>query len=494
MNNALPKGWASCAIGDITLPIGTIDQNAMPSRAIRYIDISGIDNATNHIAETKSYVLSEAPSRARQVVQAGDTVFSTVRPYLRNIAQVPADLDGEVASTGFCVLRPATGINARFLFFKATSQPFVDALTRVQYGASYPAVKDDQVRAQPFALPPAAEQERIVEKIEMLFAELDKGEEALRTVQKLLVRYRQSVLKAAVTGALTADWRAANGMPAETGHDLLSRILKHRRETWQGRGRYKEPVGPNLDEMPDLPESWTWASIDQLSSSTANALCIGPFGSNLKVDDYRGSGVPLIFVRHIRAGDFDGLDPKFVTESKARELSSHRVLPGDLLITKMGDPPGDVVIYPEDAPTAIITADCIRFAVTDAGVSKPFTLHAMRSKLVQDQIHAISKGVAQQKVTLAEFKRIAIPLPPEREQLIIAQKAGSIFDDMRRLEEVPAVETTRSAALRQSILKDAFAGKLVSQDPADEPAAVLLARIRASRAAAPKRARRKVRA
>ena len=186
------------------------------------------------------------------------------------------------------------------------------------------------VRDIPLPLPPLNEQRRIVEKIETLFARLDKGEEALRDVQKLLARYRQSVLKAAVTGQLTADWRAENAHRLEHGRDLLARILQTRRETWDGRGRYKEPTAPDTNDLLELPEGWVWASVDQLSSSEANALCIGPFGSNLKVEDYRDEGVPLVFVRHIRAKDFTGQNLRFVDEKKAEELSSHRVYPGDL--------------------------------------------------------------------------------------------------------------------------------------------------------------------
>lgn len=358
-------------------------------------------------------------------------------------------------------------------------------------GGAQPNISQGVIKDTAIPVAPLPEQQRIVEKIETLFAELDKGEEALREVQKLLARYRQSVLKAAVTGTLTADWRAANGPPGETGQDLLNRILETRRTTWQGRGKYKEPVEPETDGLPELPEGWVWASVDQLSSSKPNALCIGPFGSNLRVEDYRDEGVPLIFVRHIRANDFTGQEPKFVSPEKAHELSSHRAFPGDLLVTKMGDPPGDVAIYPYDAPTAIITADCIRFALSEDGLSKSFIIRAIQSRLVQAQIGKISKGVAQQKVTLANFKKVAIPLPPSGEQNEIAELADVEMDRIERAGEMASVELRRGAALRQSILKDAFSGKLVPQDPSDETAEKLLDRIRAARAEKPKAKRKK---
>ena len=173
------------------------------------------------------------------------------------------------------------------------------------------------------------------------------------------------------------------------------------------------------------------------------------------------------------------------------ELASHSVYPGDLLITKMGDPPGDVCIYPEGRPRAIITADCIRFAPSKEGLCVGYLEKSIASNVVQAQIRSISKGVAQQKVTLANFKRIAIPVPPYVEQKVIAGLVEEELVRVGNVEKVCQIEAARSAALRQSILKDAFSGKLVPQDPNDEPAAELLARIKAARAGKSKQSRRR---
>ncbi|MDX1717970.1 MAG: restriction endonuclease subunit S, partial [Anderseniella sp.] len=396
-----------------------------------------------------------------------------------------------VASAEFIVLPASKHHNSDFIKYLLHQQRFIDfAMSRAS--GDRPRVKFDGIADFCFGLPPFDEQSRIVEKIESLFSQLDHGEASLRDVQKLLARYRQSVLKAAVTGQLTADWRAENAGRLEPGRDLLERILQARRENWQGRGKYKEPVAPDTSDQPELPERWVWASVEQLSSRQPNALCIGPFGSNLKVEDYQNQGVPLIFVRNIRAKDFDGLSPRFVSKEKAEELSSHCVFPGDLLITKMGEPPGEVCIYPHGKPVAVITADCIRFSVSGVDVSSEYLEWAMSSPVVKNQVKRISKGVAQQKVTLANFKKIAIPLPPIEEQRTIAENVEMQLSREEAIMMSCQAELSRSSALRQSILKDAFAGKLVPQDPKDEPAAELLARIRAERdAAAPKKRTRK---
>ncbi len=389
---------------------------------------------------------------------------------------------------GLAALRPR--IDPKYVrYWLIKSEPDLESKGT---GTTFSAISKGVVNSHPIPTAPLSEQLRIVDKVESLFAQLDHGEASLRDVQKLLARYRQSVLKAAVTGQLTADWRAENADRLEPGHDLLERILQARRENWQGRGKYKEPVAADTRDLPELPEGWVWVSVEQLSSHQPNALCIGPFGSNLKVEDYQDQGVPLVFVRNIRAKDFDGLSPKFVSKEKARELSSHCVFPGDILITKMGEPPGDVCIYPHGRPVAVITADCIRFSVSNVDISAEYLEWAMSSTVVRNQIKKIAKGVAQQKVTLANFKKVAIPLPPIEEQRAIAENVAMQLSREKAIEVSCQAELTRSAALRQSILKDAFAGKLVPQDPDDEPASELLSRIRAERdAAAPKKRTRK---
>lgn len=248
-----PAGWTECLMEDITLPVQKIDPKDNPAREIMYVDISSIDNVRNNIGVTKKLRLADAPSRARQIIHSGDVLFSTVRPYLRNIAAVPDKCDGQVASTGFSILRPALGIDPAFLFYKAISSKFVNALSGEQYGVSYPAVKDEQVRAQPVELPPTTEQRRIVAKIEELFSELDKGIESLKTAREQLKVYRHAVLKHAFEGKLTEEWREENRDKLETPDQLLARIQKEREarhqqqiEEWEYSGRLaKKPKRPN---------------------------------------------------------------------------------------------------------------------------------------------------------------------------------------------------------------------------------------------------------
>ena len=165
--------------------------------------------------------------------------------------------------------------------------------------------------------------------------------------------------------------------------------------------------------LPSLREGWAWATPIELASTDVHSLAIGPFGSNLKVSDYTEDGVPLVFVRNIRSAVFSGDGTKFVSVSKANELNAHSVDGGDILITKMGDPPGDACLYPVTSPRAIITADCVKFRLSHLGGDPRFFVYAINSPMVQPQIAAITKGVAQQKISLSRFSHIQLPVAPE---------------------------------------------------------------------------------
>ncbi len=351
-------------------------------------------------------------------------------------------------------LVPSEATTSRFLFYYMC-QVDLGASTR---GGAVPSLRKGDVGNLEILLPPLPEQRRIVARIEALFSRLDAGVAALKKAKAQLQRYRQSVLAAAVTGELTQAWRKQNP-DVEPAEKLLERILDERRKQWTGRRKYKEPIAPAVKGLPEIPVSWTWSSPAQLSAPEDYSLGIGPFGSNLKVSDYTDAGVPLVFVRHIRANDYD-LTPKFVSEEKASELKAHSVDPGDLLITKMGEPPGDAALYPESRPHAIITADCIKLRLTNLIISKSFFVDAINSELVAKQIAPITRGVAQKKISLDRFRDIALPLPPLAEQQQIVAEVETRITAIDQLEAELDRQLTRSNRLRQSTLASAFPGQL----------------------------------
>lgn len=486
----LPKGWVRVALEEAITPRSDrISPKELPHA--EFIGMEHVEPHTNRIITTVP-ASTMASNAARFLV--GDVLYGRMRPYLNKVV-APA-FEG-LASAEFIVFPQSEVINNQFLLRRLSANDFM-AFACSQYEGDRPRVKFDQLGKFDLWLPPRAEQTRIVAKLEELLSDLDAGVAELKAAQKKLGQYRQSLLKAAVDGTLTVEWRTKN-TPAETGAQLLERILTERRARWEAKQlakfaeqgkkppkdwqkKYPEPVQPDTNGLPELPAGWVWASVEQISSDEKYSLAIGPFGSNLKVPDYRDSGVPLVFVRNIRSGNYGGEYTKYVTQEKADELRAHSVQSGDVLVTKMGEPPGDADVYPENQPPAVITADCIKIRCQPGLMFAEFLKVAINSEIGKRQILPMTQGVAQKKVSLGRFSSLAVPVPPLDEQTLIVQILSEA--ECQAASQLRAIELSlkQSTAQRQNILRATFAGKLVPQDPNDEPASALLERIRAERA------------
>lgn len=482
----LPNGWVQIALGEALQiqkgkkPIGLGPKGE--DRSVPYINISAF--------ETKQ-VEEYAPEQDVPRCQPSDTllVWDGARAGLAG-----RGVGGFIGST-LARLKSDLADSSYLYYFVHLNYGHLNTHTK---GVGIPHIDPIVLAEISFPLPPASEQTRIVAKLEELLSDLDAGVAELKAAQKKLGKYRQSLLKAAVEGALTTEWRATH-TPTETGAQLLERILTERRARWEAKQlakfaeqgktppkdwqkKYSELVQPNTTALPELPVGWVWASVEQVSSDEKYSLAIGPFGSNLKVPDYRDSGVPLVFVRNIRSGNYGGEYTKYVTQEKAEELGAHCIQSGDVLVTKMGEPPGDADVYPESQPPAVITADCIKIRCQIGLMIAEFLKAVINSEIGKRQIRPMTQGVAQKKVSLGRFSSLAVPVPPMDEQASIVQILSEAEQEAAAQSKAIDLLLKQSSAQRQNILRAAFAGELVPQDPNDEPARVLLERIRAERA------------
>jgi type I restriction enzyme S subunit len=479
------------SLGDVA---GDVVEQSGSTGDFIYVDISSIDREAKRITNAKSVMASEAPSRAKQVLRTGDVLVSMTRPNLNAVSLVPDHLDGAIGSTGFHVLR-SKWIQPEFLFGLVQTDGFVDSMCDVVQGALYPAVRPKDIAAFKFFLPPRNQQTRIVEKLEELLSDLDAGVAELKAAQKKLGQYRQSLLKAAVEGALTADWRKHN-TPQESGAQLLQRILTERRARWEAKQlakfaeqgkppskdwqkKYPEPVQPDISGLPELPEGWVWATVD-LCSVDESAITDGPFGSNLKSSHYQEHGPRVIRLQNIGDGTF--VDAKaHISESHYRELSKHAVQESDLLIAMLGEVLPRACIVPNSVAPAIVKADCARVRV-NRDLIKPAVLAAqLNSKPIRDLVARFVKGIGRPRVNLGHIRAIPVALCSIAEQLRVETVLSDGQLAIERQNEAIELSLKQSAAQRKNILKAAFSGQLVPQDPNDEPASVLLERIRAER-------------
>lgn len=219
----------------------------------------------------------------------------------------------------------------------------------------------------------------------------------------------------------------------------------------------------------NLPTGWALAKFEDLLIDPKADLVDGPFGSNLRSSEYIESGVPVLKIQNIKADRFVRKHFSYVSEKKAAELSRHSFVPGDLMITKLGAPLGLCCEVPKDFPAGVFVADLMRLRLRTNKLSKRFVLLAINSQVVQSQFKQITKGTTRPRVNLTIVRSLEIPLPPLAEQKRIVAKIEELFSELEAGEESLRVARRQLGVYRQSLLKQAFEGKLTEKWRAENP-------------------------
>jgi len=388
------------------------------------------------------------------------------------------------------------GINLSYLYYFLSSQE----LGQLDKSTAIPSLSRDDLYGVEVPIAPESEQARIVEKLEELLSDLDAGVAELKAAQRKLAQYRQSLLKAAVEGALTADWRAArsrSGEPQETSADLLQRFLTERRARWEAKqltkfgeqgktppkgwqAKYPEPAAPDVAELPSLPEGWVWATIDQCAIDE-NGITDGPFGSNLKSEHYTESGPLVIRLQNIGDGRF--LDARaHISEERYEHLGKHAVIEGDVVVAMLGEVLPRSCVIPAGVVPAIVKADCARVRLNPELIPPTLAVAVLNAEPTRKRVNRLVKGIGRPRVNLGHIRSIAVPLPPRAEQDRILDVLSEALESCDGQNSAIERGFYLSAAQRKNILKAAFTGQLVPQHPHDEPPSTLLERIRSDRA------------
>jgi len=396
---------------------------------------------------------------------------------------------------GFKSVVPGDGVFNEYLYYylKAAKHVAEERAT----GTTFKEISGSAFAKLPVPVAPTNEQRRIVAKIEELFSELDKGVESLTTARAQLKAYRQLTLRRAFEGYLTADWRNQK-QKEETGSALRDRILRHRREEWEQaesmrlsqagarpkndtwKKRYPEPDCFDEEGLPELPTAWCWAGLDEIVSGKPRSMQSGPFGSNLLHSEFQATGVLVLGIDNVRDGTFSMGSENRISQKKYQELEKYRARPGDLLITVMASL-GRTCVVPRDLEPAIITKHVYRVTMEDElVVPEFFNLLLQGPTTSRARMFENAQGQTRPGLNGGILKALPIPLCSRAEQTEIISRLSSMLSQVDQALTTIDEQLAKTTALRQSILKRAFSGQLVPQDADDEPASVLLERIRAS--------------
>lgn len=353
-------------------------------------------------------------------------------------------------------------IRREYVYYFFQSPKYWLQIYEEQIGIGQPNVNSRKLSKLSIPLPPFPEQSRIVVKVEELFSRLDAGVDSLKSIKVQLRRYRQAVLKHAFEGKLTEEWRRTNRHLIEPASLLLQRIRKERKE--RNKGKYREL--PTLDTS-DLPESWAWTRLDNIGIVASGST------PSTKEPEFWGGRIPWLTPADLTnyEGKFIGKGARNITK-KGLDACSARLLPEGTILFSSRAPVGYTVI----ATNPITTNQGFKNLIVSESIFNEYVYHYLKGNKQLAERYA--SGTTFKELSATRFRRIPIPIPPYLEQQQIVGAIEQYFSVADKAMKIVGQSLLQSERLRQSILKTAFEGKLVAQDPTEEPAEKLLKRIR----------------
>ena len=435
--HAVPANWTWARLGDVLAdqpnalvdgPFGSkLKTEHYRDHGVRVLRLENIGDG--EFVEKKSFI-DEAHAKTlwRHSISPGDLAIASLGNVLPRVCIVPEGFGQGVVKADCIKCKPHPDVGPKFLLYWLQSSTLKAHVATMIRGVGRPRLNLSDIRRFPIPLAPRREREEIVSRIEELFSKIDAGERAISDARAALKRYRTSVLKAAVTGELTADWRAARGEPQESGETLLARILERRWAAWEhnelerlrakGRplpkskaewakfhARYSEPVDVDDRGLPELPEGWLWANVDCLCPiDTANGISVAgssepPGIAALRLDAITEDGFDYSKRRYIQ------IAPEKASVMAVREghlyvsrANGSKPLMGRAILAKA--PPG-LIVYPDTI---------IRFGIV--GNFALWLKTIWPSRRVRDFLESRAKTSAGiWKIAQTDIKPMPVPVP-----------------------------------------------------------------------------------
>lgn len=490
-----PPSWLSTNLGAVIDGFETgrnIRAHGRPASGSEYgvLKVSAVSWGRFKPEENKALLPGDAP-RPRELVRKGDLLIS--RANTSELVGAVVRVRGEHPTLmlpdkllRLCVR--STLADPDFLIH-ALRLPSVRKHFEVNATGTSDSMRNlsqPKIEAAPILLPPLNEQRRIVAKLEALQARSGRAREALDAVPPLLEKLRQSILAAAFRGDLTKDWRAKH-KNVEPASELLKRIRIERKKKWEEselakmkakgkaptddkwKAKYKEPAAVDTTGLPELPEGWCWASVEE-----AGEVELGRMRSP---DKHRGENVcAYLRVKNVYE---DRIDVRDVMEMQfePEEFELYRLVPGDILLNEgqSKELVGRPAMFRGELPNVAFTNSLLRFRPYGAAPPEyalALFRHYLRSGRFQ-QVAQITTNIAHLGAT--RLRQLEYPLAPAEEQSVIATRVGEMLARLGGFDRTREDLCRQRSSLDASCLAKAFRGELVPQDPNDEPAHTALA-------------------
>ncbi|EKN3362663.1 restriction endonuclease subunit S [Yersinia ruckeri] len=411
----LPEGWCVAKIEDVSAKCS--QRIPQSDESFTYVDIGSI-NRELKVIESPQYLLGEtAPSRARKSIEEGDILVSLTRPNLNAVALVTKDYNGQIASTGFEVIKPIL-VDSRYIFSITRSKHFINEISGAVQGALYPAAKSGDVQKYKLPLPPLAEQKIIADKLDTLLSQLGSTKARLEQIPQILKRFRQAVLAAAVSGKLTEEWR---------GTTILI--------------DWKKGILKNFIKKPS-------------------------YGTSAK--SHKEGLIPVLRMGNLQSGKLDWSD--LVYTSDKNEIEKYKLIAGDILFNRTNSPElvGKTSIYRGERD-AIYAGYLIKVQCLD-GLNPEYLNYHLNSHIAKQYCHEVkSDGVSQSNINAQKLAAYPLIVPSIEEQAEIVRRVEQLFVYADAIEKQVQNALDRVRNLTQSILAKAFRGELTAQWRVENP-------------------------
>ncbi len=456
----LPPGWAWTTLFEVGRVVtGTTPSKKDPKNYGDYIPFVKPPELLHQTITEAEDNLSQIGAESARVLPVNSVLVSCIGNLGKTgINTVPVAFNQQINAV-IC----HDHVEPKYVFYYCQTSDTKDWMEDNSSATTVTIINKSNFQRLPIPLAPSSEQRRIVEAIETQFTRLDAAVAGLERLRTNLNRYRQSVLKAACEGRLVPTEAAlaqADGRSYEDGTTLLARILTGRRQAWAAENpkkKYKEPSAPDVDGLPDPPDGWVWASLEQLSWDSG-------YGTSQKCD-YDAPGPPVLRIPNIVNGRINLDDLKFAT--KPAELNDDRKLQlGDLVLIRTNGSRNLIgkcaVVRDELQQDLYFASYLIRYRLVGSSSFYAWIASIWDSFLIREWLeNEAATSAGQYNLSVRTLNRLPIPLPPLAEQQRIVEEVERRLSVVEQHERVIVASLRRAARLRQAILKRAFSGRLV---------------------------------